>query len=138
MCSFFRHNPANPDPSHHPLCLYVYRQRGIEKSKCVLDNQFSSCNLTFNDTFQQLAVKELPCSGVGESGCTCHELLYFIDAVKRWRRRPQVYVQRIHLRACSMDMPEEAEPFLGIRYAPYTEENFNIIAAPAFLEIPEK
>jgi hypothetical protein len=34
-----------------------------------------------------------------------------------------------------------AEPFLGTRYggyAPYTEENFKIMAAPTFLQIPEK
>ncbi|KAJ7139573.1 Aldehyde/histidinol dehydrogenase [Mycena epipterygia] len=50
---------------HHPLCLYAFTDNEELKNR-ILQGTLSG-NLTFNDTFQQLAVKELPCSGVGES-----------------------------------------------------------------------
>jgi aldehyde dehydrogenase (NAD+) len=64
---------------------------------------------TFDEFSYKRASVDLPKEYVGSHSCTA---------------RPDH-----HLRA---------EPFLGIRYAPYTEENFKIMAAPALLQIPEK
>ncbi|KAJ7301168.1 aldehyde dehydrogenase [Mycena albidolilacea] len=107
---------------HHPLVLYAFTE--IPKVKTQLLNGTFSGSLVFNDTFQQLAVNELPLGGVGESGHGRQTLKYTFDEFSYER--------------ASIDLPKEAEPFLGIRYAPYTQENFKIMAAPAFMQIPEK
>lgn len=68
----------------HALVLYAFSDDDAVKSKseygrpCVISadsaavlEETTSGNLAFNDTFQQLAVGEIPFCGVGESGCMC-------------------------------------------------------------------
>ncbi|KAJ6471938.1 aldehyde dehydrogenase [Mycena sanguinolenta] len=106
----------------HPLVLYAFTENPKVKTQ-ILKETFSG-SLVFNDTFQQLAVGEIPLGGVGESGHGKQVLKFTFDEFSYERG--------------SIDLPKEAEPFLGFRYAPYTEENLKIIAAGAFMPIPEK
>ncbi|KAK7050260.1 aldehyde dehydrogenase, partial [Favolaschia claudopus] len=105
----------------HPLVLYAFTESAEFKDQ-ILKGTLSG-SLIFNDTFQQLAVNEIPLGGVGESGHGRQVLKYTFDEFSYER--------------ASIDLPKEAEPFIGMRYAPYTEENFKIMAAPAFMPIPE-
>ncbi|KAG2137857.1 aldehyde dehydrogenase [Suillus bovinus] len=51
----------------HPLVLYAFSDNENVKQQLVAETQ--SGGIMFNDTFQHVAVKELPFAGVGESGC---------------------------------------------------------------------
>ncbi|TFY78986.1 hypothetical protein EWM64_g5029 [Hericium alpestre] len=105
----------------HPLVLYAFTED--PKFKQALIDQTRSGNIIFNDTFQQLAVNELPFSGMGESGYGYQIMNYSFDGF-------------IHLRS-SVHVPLEAEPFFAGRYPPYTAENVNLLAGPAVnMEIP--
>jgi aldehyde dehydrogenase (NAD+) len=68
-----------------PLAMYVFTESEKLRDTCTflsvqsvrfLHNQFSvlerttSGTLVLNDTYQQLAVQEMPFGGKGESGCT--------------------------------------------------------------------
>ncbi|KAJ7159316.1 aldehyde dehydrogenase [Mycena crocata] len=106
----------------HPLVLYAFTEKAELKQQ-ILQNTLSG-SLVFNDTFQQLAVDELPLGGVGESGHGRQLLKYTFEEFSYERG--------------SIDLPKEAEPFLAARYPPYTDENFKVMAAAAFLEIPAK
>ncbi|KAJ7776098.1 aldehyde dehydrogenase [Mycena metata] len=107
--------------SKYPLVLYAFTESDTLKSEIVKGTL--SGNVVFNDTFQQLAVNELPLGGVGESGYGRQVLKYTFDEFSYER--------------ASIDMPKQAEPFLTVRYPPYTEENFGVMAATAFLDIPK-
>ncbi|KAJ7780455.1 aldehyde dehydrogenase [Mycena olivaceomarginata] len=111
---------------HHLSVLYAFTENPEEKTQ-LLNGTFNG-RLVFNDTFQQLAVNELPLGGVGESGHG--RQILNVDL-------PKEYVGP-HSCTGRPDHHIRAEPFLGIRYAPYTEENVKIMAAPTFLQIPEK
>ncbi|KAG6918470.1 hypothetical protein DXG01_014097 [Tephrocybe rancida] len=108
----------------HPLVLYAFTED--EETKRTLVETTMSGNLIFNDTFGQLsgllvllirssvsdpstlAVNEIPFGGVGASGYGRQHLKYS-------------YENFSYERGC-IDVPKSAEPTLGMRYPPYTEE----------------
>ncbi|THH03861.1 hypothetical protein EW145_g5944, partial [Phellinidium pouzarii] len=104
----------------HPLSFYAFTDRPEVKQKLI--DETLSGSIIFNDTFDQLAVYELPFSGVGESGYGYQVLRYGFDGFT-------------HLRS-SVDLPKELETALRPRYAPYTEETTAFMAANAYLPIP--
>ncbi|KAH8112082.1 aldehyde dehydrogenase [Phellopilus nigrolimitatus] len=110
----------------NPLAFYAFTSRPEIKQK-LLDETLSG-SLIFNDTFDQLsergAVNELPFSGVGESGYGCQVMKYGFDGFT-------------HVRS-SLDLPNEIEPQLSVRYPPYTEENFKVMSAGVYLPIPPR
>ncbi|KAG6852860.1 hypothetical protein C0991_008495 [Blastosporella zonata] len=106
----------------HPLVLYAFTES--EETKRTLIERTMSGNLVFNDTFQQLAVNELPFGGVGESGYGRQHLQYSFDIFS-------------YDRGC-IDVPKSAEPSLGVRYPPYTKESVAFFATPALqAKIPD-
>ncbi|KAF9235408.1 aldehyde dehydrogenase [Melanogaster broomeanus] len=104
----------------HPLVLYVFTEDPVAKEKII--NETQSGGIVFNDTFQHLAVGELPFSGIGESGYGYQFMKYTYDTFT-------------HLRS-SIDMPKEAEPFLQMRYPPHGAEAAQALAGAAYLPIP--
>jgi len=104
----------------HPLVLYAFTRNDETKNKIL--SKTASGNAVFNDTVQQLAVNELPFGGVGESGYGRQVLRYSFDLF--------TYERAV------IDVPKEAEPFLDIRYAPYTPEKLEPLSAAARMVIP--
>jgi len=100
------------------LCLF---STNPEIKKKVQDHTLSG-SIIFNDTLYNIVVNDLPFGGVGASGYGYHFSKYTFDNF-------------VHLRA-SLDMPVEAEPFLAVRYAPYTVEKTNIVTTGLPLKIP--
>ncbi|KAJ7595089.1 aldehyde dehydrogenase [Mycena floridula] len=106
----------------HPLVLYAFTER--QEIKDFIRERTMSGSIVFNDTFIQLSVNELPFGGVGESGYGRQILRYSFDAFSYMRS--------------SIDVPRAAEPFLAIRYPPYTEASLNIFKqAWVDVEIPK-
>ncbi|KAA1467038.1 aldehyde dehydrogenase [Dentipellis sp. KUC8613] len=106
----------------HPLVLYCFTEDPEVKQKLI--DRTRSGNLIFNDTFQQLAVNELPFSGMGESGYGYQIMKYSFDGFT-------------HLRS-SIHVPKEQEPQFAARYLPYTAENAELLAGPALnMKIPD-
>ncbi|PFH47735.1 hypothetical protein AMATHDRAFT_67022 [Amanita thiersii Skay4041] len=104
----------------HALVLYAFTENEEVKKK--INENTTSGNLVFNDTFMQLAVNELPFGGVGESGYGRQVLKFSCDLF-------------MYQRSC-VDIPRAAEPGLETRYPPYTQEKFEFFSAPARVEIP--
>jgi len=104
----------------HPLVLYAFSENESVKQQLVKETQ--SGNIVFNDTFQQLAVDDLPFGGVGESGYGSQVMKYTYEAFS-------------YLRS-SIDMPKEAEPQLAKRYLPRSEEAVKALTASVHLPIP--
>ncbi|KAG8215120.1 Aldehyde/histidinol dehydrogenase [Butyriboletus roseoflavus] len=104
----------------HPLVLYAFTEDPIFKQQLIDETQ--SGGIVFNDTFQQLAVNELPFAGVGESGYGCQVMKYTYDAFTQLRS--------------SIDIPKEAEPFLQLRYPPHAPEAVEALTSAAYLPIP--
>ncbi|KAH8116137.1 aldehyde dehydrogenase [Phellopilus nigrolimitatus] len=103
-----------------PLAFYAFTEQAEVKQKLV--ERTLSGSLIFNETFDQLAVIELPFSGVGESGYGYHVMKYGFDGFT-------------HLRS-SMDVPKESEELFATRYAPYTDEKLEKVSKDVFLNIP--
>ncbi|KAH0833838.1 aldehyde dehydrogenase [Lanmaoa asiatica] len=122
----------------HPLVLYAFTEDAIVKQKrwlfsspvCVfrLTRHFiviketQSGGIVFNDTFQQLAVNELPFAGVGESGYGYQIMKYTYDTFTQLRG--------------SIDMPKEAESFLQLRYPPHGPDAVKALTGAVHLPIP--
>ncbi|KAF8878199.1 aldehyde dehydrogenase [Infundibulicybe gibba] len=104
----------------HPLVLYAFTSD--EKTKIKIRENTMSGNLVFNDTFQQLAINELPFGGVGESGYGRQVLKYSYDNFTYERS--------------TIDVPKESESFLEPRYPPYTPEKLEFMSVPVNLVIP--
>ncbi|KAG1810461.1 aldehyde dehydrogenase [Suillus plorans] len=104
----------------HPLVLYVFSDNESVKQQVVSETQ--SGGIVFNDTFQQLAVHELPFAGVGESGYGYQVMKHTYDTFTQLRS--------------SIDMPREAEPYLAIRYPPHSEEAVQALTAAVHTLIP--
>ncbi|KIK94969.1 hypothetical protein PAXRUDRAFT_33229 [Paxillus rubicundulus Ve08.2h10] len=104
----------------HPLVLYAFTEDPVVKQKIIDETQSGS--LVFNDTLQQLAVPELPFTGVGESGYGSQFMKYTYDIFTQLRS--------------SIDMPKEAEASLQGRYPPHSPEVVQAIAGPAFCGMP--
>ncbi|KAH7882021.1 aldehyde dehydrogenase [Phlebopus sp. FC_14] len=103
-----------------PLVLYAFTEDPIAER--LLVDQTQSGSLVFNDTFQQLAVEELPLAGVGESGYGTQVMKYTFDAFT-------------HTRSC-IDVPKESEPALQLRYPPYNEDTIEAISSSVYITIP--
>jgi len=104
----------------HSLVLYAFTDDDEIKQK-ILTNTMSG-NVAFNDTFQQLAVNELPFGGVGESG--------------HGRQIMQYSYQAFSYERSVVDVPQEVEPFFGFRYAPYNETGLSFMKSLAQIPIP--
>jgi len=105
----------------HPLVLYAF-SNNPETKEYILKNTMSG-NVAFGDTFQQLALNEMPFGGVGESGYGRQVLKYSYENFTYQRS--------------TVDVPAEEEPNLEVRYPPYTEEKIKILSAPVHCKIPE-
>jgi len=103
-----------------PVVLYVFSDNESVKQQVVSETQ--SGGIVFNDTYQQLAVHELPFGGVGESGYGYQVMKYTYDTFTQLRS--------------SIDMPREAEPHLAIRYPPHSEEAVRALTAVVHTPIP--
>ncbi|KAJ6590364.1 aldehyde dehydrogenase [Mycena sp. CBHHK59/15] len=106
----------------HPLVLYAFTESPEVKTQ-ILDGTMSG-SIVFNDTFNQLAVNELPFGGVGESGYGRQVLKHTYDVFSYDR--------------ASIDVPFAIEPFNAVRYQPYDDDKFKAMTAAAFLEIPAR
>ncbi|KAG2065876.1 aldehyde dehydrogenase [Suillus decipiens] len=104
----------------HPLVLYAFSDNEGVKQRLVSETQ--SGGIVFNDTFQQLAVHELPFAGVGESGYGNQVMKHTYDTFTQLRS--------------SIDMPKEAEPHLAIRYPPHSEEAVKALTTGVYAPIP--
>ncbi|KAJ8597086.1 aldehyde dehydrogenase [Rhizopogon salebrosus TDB-379] len=104
----------------HPLVLYAFTENESVKQQLAAETQ--SGNIVFNDTFQQLAVNELPFGGVGESGYGSQVMKYTYDTFTQLRS--------------SIDMPKEAEPHLAVRYLPHSEEAVKALTGAVYTPIP--
>ncbi|KAJ6521544.1 aldehyde dehydrogenase [Mycena vulgaris] len=104
----------------HPLVLYAFTENPELKRK-ILEETMSG-GVAFGDLVQQLAVKEMPFGGVGESGYGSQVLKYTYEAFSYNRS--------------TVDIPQEVEPFNAVRYPPYDDEKFKVMSTAAFLEIP--
>ncbi|KAG2344156.1 aldehyde dehydrogenase [Suillus weaverae] len=104
----------------HPLVLYAFSDNEGVKQQLVSETQ--SGGIVFNDTFQQVAVNELPFAGVGESGYGNQVMKHTYDTFTQLRS--------------SIDMPKEAEPYLAIRYPPHSEEAVKALTAAVYTRIP--
>lgn len=104
----------------HPLVLYAFC-KSEETKKQILDNTISG-NIVFGDTFQQMPLNQVPFGGVGESGYGRQILRYSFNEFSYER--------------AVVDIPNSAEDLLGpIRYAPYTQDKFDILCKP--FDIPK-
>ncbi|KAG1869415.1 aldehyde dehydrogenase [Suillus subalutaceus] len=104
----------------HPLVLYAFSENESLKQQLVSETQ--SGGIVFNDTFQQLAVSELPFTGVGESGYGYQFMKHTYDTFTQLRS--------------SIDMPKEAEADLAMRYPPHSEEAVRALTAAVYKPIP--
>ncbi|KAG1733762.1 aldehyde dehydrogenase [Suillus occidentalis] len=104
----------------HPLVLYAFSDNESIKQRLVSETQ--SGGIVFNDTFQYLAVSELPFTGVGESGYGYQFMKYTYDTFTQLRS--------------SIDMPKDAEQHLAIRYPPHSEEAVKALTAAVHTPIP--
>ncbi|KAG0694964.1 aldehyde dehydrogenase [Suillus ampliporus] len=104
----------------HPLVLYAFSDNESVKQQLVSETQ--SGGIVFNDTFQQLAVNELPFGGVGESGYGNQVMKHTYDTFTQLRS--------------SIDMPKEAEPYLANRYPPHSEAAVKALTAAVYTPIP--
>ncbi|KAI6046580.1 aldehyde dehydrogenase [Pisolithus marmoratus] len=105
----------------HPLVLYAFTEDPVVKERLI--NETQSGGIAFNDTFQHLAVGELPFSGIGESGYGYQFMRYSFDAFT-------------HLRS-SVDIPKSEEPNLSLRYPPYKAEAYQLLGSALNVPIPE-
>ncbi|RDB17524.1 Aldehyde dehydrogenase family 3 member B1 [Hypsizygus marmoreus] len=104
-----------------PLVLYAFTE-DLQAKQAIIENTTSG-NLVFNDTVQQLSVKELPFGGVGESGYGRQILKYSYEIFT-------------YERSC-VDIPKSAEPSLSVRYPPYTQEKVDALSTQLHIKIPD-
>jgi aldehyde dehydrogenase (NAD+) len=104
----------------HPLVLYAFSDNESMKQQLLSETQ--SGGIVFNDTFQQLAVSQLPFAGVGESGYGYQFVKYTYDTFTQLRS--------------SIDMPKEAEARLAMRYPPHSEDAVKSLTAAVYRSIP--
>ncbi|EJD05268.1 aldehyde dehydrogenase [Fomitiporia mediterranea MF3/22] len=104
----------------HPLAFYAFTESQEVKDRLMAETLSGS--LIFNDTFDQLAVDEMPFSGVGESGYGMQVVKYGFDGFTHFRS--------------SEDVPLAMEMHLGNRYPPYTPEKLEFMSAAVRLLIP--
>ncbi|KAL1725747.1 Aldehyde/histidinol dehydrogenase [Schizophyllum commune] len=104
-----------------PLVIHVFTESEATKDKFLRETQ--SGTVVLNDSFMQLGVYEMPFGGIGDSGYGSYLGKFSFDTFTH---------QRSYI-----NVPLAAEPFLGYRYPPYTEEGYKFFAAGTFQPIPE-
>ncbi|PCH44824.1 aldehyde dehydrogenase [Wolfiporia cocos MD-104 SS10] len=104
-----------------PLVIYAFTSSEELKQR-LLDTTYSG-TLVLNDTTSQLAVYEMPFGGEGDSGHGRWYGKYSFDTFTNLRSFTNV--------------PPAAEPFLGARYLPYTDESYAAMTSDLRLEIPD-
>ncbi|KAI0030907.1 aldehyde dehydrogenase [Vararia minispora EC-137] len=95
-----------------PLAIYVYTESDALKQRFLETTE--SGTLVLNDTYQQLAVQEMPFGGKGDSG---YGAWFGKDSF-------DIFVQR----RSYVNVPIAADPHLAVRYPPYTQEKLDILA----------
>ncbi|KAI0266374.1 aldehyde dehydrogenase [Gloeopeniophorella convolvens] len=95
-----------------PLVVYVFTESEALKEKFL--QQTASGTLALNDTYQQLAVHEMPFGGQGESGYGAYLGKSSFDIFTHARS----YV----------NIPFANDPYMAVRYPPYTDEGVDILA----------
>ncbi|TFK50453.1 aldehyde dehydrogenase [Heliocybe sulcata] len=106
-----------------PTALVVYVFTESEDTKEKFLGNTSSGSLVLNDTFQQLAVHEMPFGGQGESGYGCCLGKYSFDTF-------------CHKRSY-INVPIAADPHLQFRYPPYSLTAYEMVAAGVKQPIPK-
>ncbi|KAI4524946.1 aldehyde dehydrogenase [Schizophyllum commune Loenen D] len=104
-----------------PLVIHVFTESAETKDKFLYGTR--SGTLVLNDTFMELGVHETPFGGLGDSGFGSFSGKYGFDTFTH---------QRSYI-----NVPLAAEPLLGHRYPPYTEEGYKFFAAGASQKIPD-
>ncbi|KAH7908395.1 aldehyde dehydrogenase [Hygrophoropsis aurantiaca] len=104
----------------HPLVLYAFTDNDDFKGRLI--NETQSGGIAFNDTFQQLAVNELPFGGVGESGYGYQIMKYTFDTFTQLRS--------------AVDVPKGSETDMERRYPPHNKEAIKAMA-PIVLQTSE-
>ncbi|KAL1743347.1 Aldehyde/histidinol dehydrogenase [Schizophyllum fasciatum] len=105
----------------NPLVIHVFTESEATKDKFL--SQTRSGTLVLNDSFMQLGVYEMPFGGIGDSGYGSYLGKFSFDTFTHSRS----YI----------NVPLAAEPFLGYRYPPYTEEGYKFFSAGTFQKIPD-
>ncbi|KAF9522163.1 aldehyde dehydrogenase [Crepidotus variabilis] len=105
----------------YPLILYGFSNNKVNKQK-ILDATMSGA-VAFGDTFQTVAVNEVPFGGVGESGHGSQNLKYSYDSFS--------YLRPV------FDIPFQDEQFFGARYPPYSEKSLEFFSALLKAPIPK-
>ncbi|KZT25852.1 aldehyde dehydrogenase [Neolentinus lepideus HHB14362 ss-1] len=105
----------------YPLVLYCFTENEDVRQKFV--TRTNSGTVTFNDTYSQLAVHEIPFGGQGDSGYGTWNGKYSFDIFAHKRG--------------STNVPIAADPDMGLRYPPYSDESYNVFAGAVRQPIPE-
>ncbi|KAI0055289.1 aldehyde dehydrogenase [Artomyces pyxidatus] len=95
------------------LVVYVFTEDEAVKNKFLQGT--ASGTLCLNDTYQQLAVHEMPFGGAGESGYGAYLGKTSFDTFSQSRS----YV----------NVPFANEPYMAVRYPPYTDEAVDALAS---------
>ncbi|KAI8986613.1 aldehyde dehydrogenase [Trametes punicea] len=104
-----------------PLVIYVFTNQEQLKDRFL--QQTRSGQLVLNDTVMQLVVHEMPFGGQGESGYGA------------WFGKTTFDVFT-HSRGV-LSVPIAQEPFLQMRYRPYTQDKYELACAPGKVKIPD-
>jgi aldehyde dehydrogenase (NAD+) len=105
-----------------PLVVYIFTEN--ETTKDLFLQKTRSGQLILNDTFQQVGIHEMPFGGCGESGYGSYLGKYSFDTFTNLRG--------------SINVPIRAEPFMALRYPPYSEEAYHsALTAGSKAEIPD-
>ncbi|KZT24139.1 aldehyde dehydrogenase [Neolentinus lepideus HHB14362 ss-1] len=104
-----------------PMVIYVFTENDEVKNQFIQHTQ--SGQLVLNDTFGQLGVHEIPFGGLNDSGYGSYLGKYSFETFTH--RRGYINV------------PIAAEPFMQLRYPPYSEQAYQVMSAAAFIKIPD-
>ncbi|TRM59079.1 Aldehyde/histidinol dehydrogenase [Schizophyllum amplum] len=107
-----------------PLVMHVFTESMETRDKFLYGTQSGTLVLNDRTDADRLdTVYEMPFGGQGESGYGSYLGKYSFDTFTH---------QKSYI-----NVPLAAEPFLGYRYPPYTEEAYNFFAAGTFQKIPD-
>ncbi|KZV72462.1 aldehyde dehydrogenase [Peniophora sp. CONT] len=95
-----------------PLVVYLFSENDTVKQKFLTETE--SGTLVMNDTYQQLAIQQLPFGGKGDSGHGKYFGKYTFDLFT-------------HIRSF-VNIPLANEPFMQLRYPPYTQEAYDALS----------
>ncbi|OCH91266.1 aldehyde dehydrogenase [Obba rivulosa] len=127
--------------SSRPSPLVIYAFTKSEEAKQKLLEQTDSGSLTLNDTFSQLIVHEAPFGGKGDSGCKSMATPALLTTVTDLACSDGGYNGKYTFDTFSYqrmynNIPSEAEPFMAMRYRPYSGEAYKTMNNAAKANIP--